>query len=124
MTKENVYKQESAELSNEQARRQTRFDVDEAINQYSLAVSTINNQRDIIDLTNDVIKKAKDSFSSGNIDYTKLLLETTKLYDFKYELAQANVKALTSFIQLKQAVGSINGDDLAAISSSLRKGKR
>ncbi len=123
VTKENVYKQESAELSNEQARRQTRFDVDEAINQYSLAVSTITNQREIINLTNDVIKKAKESYSSGNIDYTKLLLETGKLYDFKYELAQANVKALTSFIQLKQAVGSINGDDLAAISSSLRKGK-
>lgn len=119
VTKEHVLRKDSAELESETVRRQARFDADSAINAYTLAVNGINNQREIISLTEDVVRSTQAAFDTGNTDYTKLLIELNKLYDYKYELAKINVKALTSFINLKLATSSLNNDDLVAISKSL-----
>ena len=121
VTKENILRKDSAELESESVRRQARFDADTAINGYTLAVSGIRSQRDIISLTQEVVRSTQAAFDTGNADYTKLLIEINKLYDYKYELAQLNVKALASFINLKLATSSLNNNDLLDVSKSLKK---
>ena len=121
VTKENVYKKEATEFQTEESRRQARFDTDSAINNYSLSVGGISSQRRIIALTQEVVQSTRNAFNSGNVDYTKLLLETGKLYDYKYELAQFNVKALESYIDLKMATTGLTTEDLNLINKNLKK---
>ncbi len=118
---ESVLKKDTAELEKESTRRQAHFDAESAINEYSLAVNGINNQREIISLTEDVVKSTQAAFETGNADFTLLLLETNKLFDSKYELAQINVKALTSYIDLKLSTGSLRTEDLSVISKTLSR---
>ena len=121
VTKENILRKDSAELESESVRRQARFDASTAISGYTLAVNGIQSQRDIISLTEEVVQSTQAAFDTGNTDYTKLLIEINKLYDYKYELAQLNVKALASFIDLKLATSSLNNNDLLDVSKSLKK---
>ncbi len=122
---ESYLRKDMAQLEKESTRRQARFDAESAINDYSIAVSGIKSQREIISLTEDVVRSTKAAFETGNTDFTQLLIETAKLYDSKYELAQINVKALNSFINLKFSAGSLQIKDLNEISQSLaRKSKK
>ncbi|MBC7419825.1 MAG: TolC family protein, partial [Bdellovibrio sp.] len=115
-----AYRQESAELQTTQATNQAREDVRLALDNYRLAMNTIRVQRNIIHTSQQIIDSIKLGSTAGNSNYDRLLQETSKLYENKYELSQANVRALESYIALKIATSSLDTSDLAAISLGLK----
>ncbi|MBC7420653.1 MAG: TolC family protein, partial [Bdellovibrio sp.] len=86
-----AYRQESAELQTTQATNQAREDVRLALDNYRLAMNTIRVQRNIIHTSQQIIDSIKLGSTAGNSNYDRLLQETSKLYENKYELSQANV---------------------------------
>lgn len=119
-TDEAIYRQQTAELQTDLFRKQVRDDVLMALDNYSLAVDTIKVQKQIVGTSQGIIKSIENGSIAGQVNYDRLLQEVNRLYDNKFDLSQTNIKALEAYIQLKLASGTLDADDLALISMSLK----